>query len=648
MATDLYSVLPGLEVTQDEILQAELAAQKILEAQYPDLDLRQGTGLRDLVIRPSATLLALVNKAVMYYFSQNTLPGITDSTSTDIVDKILSNWFVERIAGSKSVVSARLYFAKQKNVSVSTEIFFSPDNTKKFYPITTYSFSPSSMTYDSFSSEYYVDVDLAADKEGANYDLTSGSLLYFSNFDPYFLRGEINYLKSMSSVTETNTTFISRAKTAVSTRNLINIPSVDAKLKADFNYVDAITTVGAGDPSMYRDQVTVMAPPSNLPILIHIGGKTDIYTRVPLERQILQYPTDSTGKAYITGPYFEISRSTVTGGSADDTVSVYRTASVSGITFSGTTATATSAAHGFNPGDTIIVSGATPTVYNGSFTVATASTNTFTYVLPSIPVGSATGTLTAKILTPFSTSFQGKIVLSAALSRSGTTVTITSPNHGVIVGRYVQITGCAQTNYNGWFLATAVTQNTVTVINQDTTLPANATGTPLMTITAPMSDIGFSSEQTIVADFGGANANKTVSFNTYGFKGLTSVQSYLNLGDNKVLAGDYLARGYNTYLLSFNIVGYNGPPPSSGQCTTVVNAYLASLDPGSPFIMADLIAQLNAGGITTIQTPISVTYRYFHRDNIPYASGVITDYLDPNDQTAIFSLESLTTNNGYI
>lgn len=648
MATDLYTVLPGLEVTQDEILQAELAAQKILEAKYPDLDLRQGTGLRDLVIRPSATLLALVNKAVVFYFAQNTLPGVTDSTPTDIVDKILSNWFVERIAGNKSVISARLYFAKQKNVAVSSEIFFSTDNTKKFYPITTYSFSPANMTYDSFSSEYYVDVELAADKEGADYDLTSGSLLYFSNFDPYFLRGEINYLKSMSSVTETNTTFISRAKTAVSTRNLINIPSVDAKLKADFNYVTAITTVGAGDPDMYRDQVTVMAPPSNNPVLIHIGGKTDIYSRVPLEKQILQYPTDATGKAYINGPYLEISRSTITGGTENDTVAVYRTVSVTSIAFSGTTATVSAAAHGFNVGDSIIIAGATPTVYNGTFVVATAATNSFTYVLPSVPASTPTGTMVAQILTPYATSYPSQIVLNAALSRSGTTVTITSNNHGVIPGRYVKITGCTQANFNGWFKATAVTQNTITVTNPDITLPTNATGTPLLTITAPMQDTGLSANQQIVVDFGGANANKTVSFNTYGFKGLTSLQSYLNLGDNKVLAGDFLARGYNIYLISMNIVGYNGPPPSSAQCTTVANTYLESLDPGSPFIMADLIAALNASGVTTIQTPIATTYRYFHRDNIPYVSGTITDYLDPNDSTAIFMLESLTTTNGYI
>ena len=73
--------------------------------------------------------------------------------------------------------------------------------------------------------------------------------------------------------------------------------------------------------------------------------------------------------------------------------------------------------------------------------------------------------------------------------------------------------------------------------------------------------------------------------------------------------------------------------------------YLATLAPGDLFVLADLTSKLNAGGITTIKTPISVTYRYFHRDLITVQTGTITDYLDSTDRTAIFMLENLTTTN---
>lgn len=648
MATDLYTVLPGLEVSQDEILQAELAAEKILESRYPDLDLRQGTGLRDLVIRPSATLLALVNKAVIYYFSQNTLPGVTDNSPTEIVDKILSNWFVERKAGKKSVISARLFFATVKNVTIGTEVFFSPDNLKKFYPVSTYSFSPAELQYESFSGEYYVDIDLVADKEGTDYDLTSGSLLYFSNFDAYFLRGEINYLREMASVTETNTNFIARTKTAVSTRNLINVPSIDARLREDFDYITSVTTVGYGDEEMYRDQVTVMAPPAVDPILIHIGGKTDVYTRVPLQTQVLQYPTDGNGIAEIEGPYLEISRSTISGGSEEDTVPVYREVTVTGITFVGNIATVNATAHGFIQGQSIIVSGANPTIYNGSFSVSlVTNADTFTYVLPSTPASVPTGTIVAKTLTAYEVTYPNKKVLNATFTKSGNVVTVTSPDHGVIAGRYVQLTGAVQTGYNGWFLVNSVTKNTLTVTNS-AVLSSPATGTTLLHVTDYMSDTGLSPSQIIHADFGVGNANKTVSFTTLGFQGLSGIQTYMNQDTRKVLAGDILTRGYNIYYLSMNIIGYNSAPPSAVECSNVAKEYLGSLEPGVPFIMADLISQLNKAGVITIKTPIDVSYRYFHRDNIPPVSGVITDFLDPSDRTAIFMLESLTTANEYL
>jgi len=47
----------------------------------------------------------------------------------------------------------------------------------------------------------------------------------------------------------------------------------------------------------------------------------------------------------------------------------------------GTTATFTSAAHGFVAGDLVVVTGVTPSGYNGTWVVVTAALNTFTVVL---------------------------------------------------------------------------------------------------------------------------------------------------------------------------------------------------------------------------------------------------------------------------
>lgn len=60
------------------------------------------------------------------------------------------------------------------------------------------------------------------------------------------------------------------------------------------------------------------------------------------------------------------------------------------ITFSTTTATATTAtAHGLSTGDTIVVTGATPAQYNGTFTITVTSSTTFTYVMATAPATNA-------------------------------------------------------------------------------------------------------------------------------------------------------------------------------------------------------------------------------------------------------------------
>jgi hypothetical protein len=72
------------------------------------------------------------------------------------------------------------------------------------------------------------------------------------------------------------------------------------------------------------------------------------------------------------------------------------TRSVSGITRTGSTATATTAApHGYSTGNTVRIAGADQTEYNGPFTITVTGTTTFTYTVGGTPTTPATGTMTA-------------------------------------------------------------------------------------------------------------------------------------------------------------------------------------------------------------------------------------------------------------
>lgn len=789
--SDLYSIIPGLQPTAQELLEAELLCKQILEARFPELELREGTGLRDLVLRPSALLLALINKAATYYFTQNSLNGIDDSTPTEILDSILSNWFLARNIGTRSVISARLYFARKKNVSVSSDNYFSTDNTYKFFPPESISYSAESLSYDSYSNEYYIDVDLEAEKEGLQYNLSSGSLLYFANFDPYFLRAEINYLKSESIISETNNEFITRSKTAISTRNLINQPSIDARLREAFNYITRLVSIGMGDPEMIRDQIKAMFEdeayrPStnmirdnstitvtmpnhgytsgqkisvingfpvdyngefnitvidnvsftyeitttpggiiqlpdivaiNLPVYIHNGGMVDIYCSDKLANSSIQLTTDDFGQATVTGPVYNLIRSAISAGDDPDTIPLSIDRDVASVSIAGTTATVTTTVphtyqigdkvtiaganqnrgllslvsvgvdavatcpdHGYLVGNTVIISGATPDMYNGTFIITQVSQNIFHYKLIgpiSIPaqgqlyadvplingvqtLTSATdNTFTFEMIQTSAAYVYGTISVSVPvgytivhgntttknldyINSDGTEVLVTLAGHGFSQGRYVTLKDCGIPEYNGsWFIKTIVNADQFTFV-----IPQSVTNSALsgnITYIVPWEDTGFSQRQTMVLDFGGGYANKTASFEVDYIQNLDSIQAYLDSPANRVVCADYLAKGFNFYKLNVDVTSYNESIPDVSLVESVIRAYLAKLGPGENFVVSDMMSDLRNNGIINIQNPPHVTFRKYTRDLAPVETGVITDIMDPNDRTSVFLLDVVNT-----
>lgn len=81
-------------------------------------------------------------------------------------------------------------------------------------------------------------------------------------------------------------------------------------------------------------------------------------------------------------------------GTQDYSIASQRTFSISGITRSGSTATATTAsAHNLSTGDEVTVSGAGQTEYNVTASITVTGTTTFTYTVSGAPATPATGTL---------------------------------------------------------------------------------------------------------------------------------------------------------------------------------------------------------------------------------------------------------------
>jgi hypothetical protein len=338
---DIFSVMSSLELTATDVQEAEVFAQQFLEAKFPTVDFRQGTGVRDLVIRPNAVLLATVKKYIEVYFDSASLGSVTNDTPAEVVDAILSNFFIERQTGSLAVVQARLYFLFQNgtptNVQIPVSAFFSTDNTRLFYPSApvfaqvlkdgdTAIAGNTYLNYDESEELWYVDIPLSSATADETFnDQTTGDLLYFSIFNPYFVKGSILYMTSTAVAEETNVDLVNRSYSAISTRNLINDPSITSRLTDVFNYIKHQRVVGMGDPDMWRDLVDVNGVNDTITGIpdrfkIHVGGCVDIFTSTDFRTNVVQYITDKNGMIELTGPIFDIYRSPVSGGTAADDI----------------------------------------------------------------------------------------------------------------------------------------------------------------------------------------------------------------------------------------------------------------------------------------------------------------------------------------
>lgn len=147
---------------------------------------------------------------------------------------------------------------------------------------------------------------------------------------------------------------------------------------------------------------------------------------------------------------------------------------------SSTTAYATITNHPFSTGDLVTVSGATPSVYNGAFTITKIDANTISYTISSAQTGLATGTITLSSVGSVPVTSITHPTSGSLAAKNVGTVTTTSA-HGFTTGQTVTIAGATLLGYNGAYL---ITVGTSTVFTYTGVLSALATPAAGAAITA--------------------------------------------------------------------------------------------------------------------------------------------------------------------
>ena len=183
------------------------------------------------------------------------------------------------------------------------------------------------------------------------------------------------------------------------------------------------------------------APPSGSTISVRTA--TGYAIRNSITYQISSIVIDDPGFGYTTAPSVLISAPPVS------TLFTISSLVTSGITVTATT----SGNHGYRTGDTVTISGADQSSYNGDFVVTVLSATSFTY----------------ELVTEI-----GQTISVTSLTRSSTTATaVTSSAHGFSNGQTVAISGASPNGYNGNKVVTVVNATTFTyTVSSALTTPA--------------------------------------------------------------------------------------------------------------------------------------------------------------------------------
>lgn len=294
---------------------------------------------------------------------------------------------------------------------------------------------------------------------------------------------------------------------------------------------------------------------------------------------------------------------------------------VSTITRSGNVATATTAGtHGLSIGNTVTISGATPSDYNGLVTItAIPASNKFSYAVPEYPPTSATttpvGTSGGYVAMPASALGQSlsSLTRTAAGTATNATVTgVTSTANGFATGNSVTIAGASPANYN-------LTQN-ITVINSTTfsyPIAINPTPAPIGSYVVSL----YNPPSVSIASASCASSTKVVTVNTSLAHALKSGDQVNISGDTQTPSSKQMNGTYTNVTVTsatqftYQAAACPGTPPTSN--TKVQGG------PASPLAVTTMTRNETTVGTATATATIGTTNQFANGDliNISLASG---------------------------
>lgn len=274
-------------VTQDQFDQAENIVINLLRSAYPSLDLRRGTVLRELLVRPSASFYAMESERYTKLQQVSSLQLIAENPSTatvEDVNRILANFNITQRAGSIAYGTAYMQLAYDRTYIVGSDFTLYTLDGFTFGVEQSYTIlsapdknNPSHLQlYAKSDGTFYALLPIVAAAAGETYNIAAGTTLNATSaFDGFVLaEAYTNFVNGVNP--ETMTQLLARMPSAIAHRSLESRISIDSILRDPYqgnfgSILFATSVLGYGDQGQLRDKHNAFG--------VAVGGRADIFVR---------------------------------------------------------------------------------------------------------------------------------------------------------------------------------------------------------------------------------------------------------------------------------------------------------------------------------------------------------------------------------
>jgi hypothetical protein len=275
----------SITVDSQDVSDAEEFIVSFLNDRIDDGDYTEGALLRDLAVKGISYVFAYLRKTDAQIRVRQSLLTVEETDTSDdpeaaddAIDAILSNWLISRNQGKFVYLVAYGFSTERVDMNIPAETVF--------YKTASLAFLlnnegddlhiPAEDLVSQFDASgevtgYTFRIPLVSQNAGLDFNIEPGRFASFDQFSPYVTHVETLEKASGGDDVETSEDFISRSKTVVTVRNLINARSVDTVLRDTFEDLNRVSTVGMGDVEMIRDRRVEEASG----ITMHVGGHQD-------------------------------------------------------------------------------------------------------------------------------------------------------------------------------------------------------------------------------------------------------------------------------------------------------------------------------------------------------------------------------------